>query len=280
MPGTRFAIAALATVAAIAPPPASAQSASDVLNAAMERHQQRARSIDNYTVVQGMMGTDITTYYEKQMVDGVPVFVTRSTSFAGQRMSVGASDVLTDLSRIADNSTYAGRHTVDGHATHAIRIDDASALGITEELSKSAGEGYELRTMTMYFDAEEYVPRRVEVDGTFLMNGQSREITNVIEFSDYRTVDGLLHPFVTKIIMEGMADMVSTGVSPEQLAEARKQLEDFDRQMAEMPASQRQMMERMMGDRMKQLRSMLESGGTEFIVEVKEVRVNAGPPGR
>jgi hypothetical protein len=31
---------------------------------------------------------------------------------------------------------------------------------------------------------------------------------------------------------------------------------------------------------MKQLRSMLESGGTEFVMEVKEVRVNAGPPGR
>jgi hypothetical protein len=280
MPGTRFAIAALATIAAIAPPPASAQSARDVLNSVMEKYEQRARSIDNYTIVQSTMGGDITIYYEKEMVDGVPVFVTRSTSMAGQNMPVGASDVLTDLSRIADNSTYAGRHTVDGHATHAIRIDDASALGITEEMSKNAGEGYELRTMTMYFDAAEYMPRRVEVDGTFMMNGQSREITNVIEFSDYRTVDGLLHPFVTKVTMEGMAEMMSAEMSPEQLEEARKQLADFDKQMAEMPASQRQMMERMMGDRMKQLRSMLESGGTEFITEVKEVRVNAGPPGR
>jgi hypothetical protein len=46
-----------------------------------------------------------------------------------------------------------------------------------------------------------------------------------------------------------------------------------------MPAAQREMMERLLGDQLSRLREMIEGGGPMVIeVVVTEVRVNAGPP--
>ncbi len=48
--------------------------------------------------------------------------------------------------------------------------------------------------------------------------------------------------------------------------------------MAEMPESQRQMMESMMKGQLEQLEKMVESGKMEITTQVKELKVNTGPP--
>jgi roadblock/LC7 domain-containing protein len=93
---------------------------------------------------------------------------------------------------------------------------------------------------------------------------------------DYRTVEGMPHPFRTAIEVKGA--MAAGGASDEQAAEAREQLAELDRQMAEMPASQREMMEKMMGTRLEQLRNMVQSGNFEIELVVTDLKVNTGPP--
>jgi hypothetical protein len=273
-------IAALALfLAATAAPaaPAAAQSAQDVLNTAMERFEQRVSNIDDYTVVQNAMGSEVVLYYEKQIVEGKPVFTARTIS-AGD-MSMGdmgnTADMFSEMSTVAEHATYLGREDVDGHSTHAIRIEEAGMSSWTASMAQGAGDDFSPKTMTMFIDAGEYVPRRMVLVGESTQDGQTQTMTATVDFTDYREVEGFLHPFSTTFSIEGMPP----GMSEEDIEEARQQLAEFEKQMADMPESQRAMVERMMGDRMKSIREMLESGGTSFSVETKEVRVNTGPPG-
>ncbi len=50
------------------------------------------------------------------------------------------------------------------------------------------------------------------------------------------------------------------------------------KQMEEMPESQRKMMESMMEGKLEQLEQIVNSGSMKIETEVKELRVNAGPP--
>lgn len=272
------AVAATVALLAVLATPAASQTAADILNSAMEKYRQRTASIENYTVVQSTMAGEMTMYFEKEMVDGVPVFMMRTTGVTGQTMPVGASDAIADYSRMAGGSTYLGRETIDGHATHAIRIDDAATLGLAEAVSESAGQSFETQSIVMYLDEAELVPRRIRFEGSLTMSGQTRPVTSTIDLTDYRDVGGMLHPFRTTMSMEGMMDAMAAEMTPEKIEEAKKQIADFETQMAAMPESQRAMIERVMGDRIDQLRSMLESAGTSFTFEVRELRVNSGPP--
>ena len=88
---------------------------------------------------------------------------------------------------------------------------------------------------------------------------------------DYRDVEGLLIPHHTIIQIEGLEAMINP--------EMQAQFEEMERRLAEVPPEQRQMMERMMGAQMEQIRQMMSGGGgTTVEVTVIDVRVNSGPP--
>jgi DNA repair exonuclease SbcCD ATPase subunit len=71
---------------------------------------------------------------------------------------------------------------------------------------------------------------------------------------------------------------VMTPEQEAQLAEASVQLKEMEAQLANMPASQRQMMESMMGPQLEMIRNMAAGGGMEFVQEVTELRCNTGLP--
>jgi hypothetical protein len=64
--------------------------------------------------------------------------------------------------------------------------------------------------------------------------------------------------------------------------EMQAQLRQMEQQLAALPADQRQMMERMLGAQLEQLRALASGGGDAMSVDVtvSEVRVNTGPPGQ
>jgi hypothetical protein len=251
-----FMTALLAAPAIALPAPAQAQDAREVLNTAMERYQERARGIENYTVVQTSFGTEITTRYEKQVIDGYTVFMPTDMD-----ERAAGTNVMANVSKMAEVAEYEGRETIDGNATFVLRVSDMEAIGMTEAMAGNA-DGFEARSMVMYLDTELYVPRRTVIDGMARANGQDTPVTSTIDFTDYRTVDGVLHPFLTTLTTEGIAGM-GDGMSEEDIANARQQLAEFDKQLAEIPESQR---------------AMMESGNMEMTIEVKEIRVNEGQP--
>ena len=79
--------------------------------------------------------------------------------------------------------------------------------------------------------------------GEMTENGQTREFSIDVRYSDFREVPGcdLYEPYRREMRMGGMLNEEQMA----QMAEARQQLEEFERQMASLPPDQRAMAERM-----------------------------------
>ena len=99
------------------------------------------------------------------------------------------------------------------------------------------------------------------------------EVTVTVDMQDIRDVSGLLVPHRTAVEISGLQAMVDP--------ETQAQLREMEAQLAALPAEQRQMMERMLGQQLEQLRQMASGGGDMMSIEVTvtEVRVNTGSPG-
>jgi hypothetical protein len=80
----------------------------------------------------------------------------------------------------------------------------------------------------------------------------------------------MLHPFLISVLVEGAIPGMSEG----EVEELRQQMADMEKQLAEMPESQRAMVEGMMKPQMERLEQMLGGGGMEVTIQTKEVRVN------
>lgn len=263
------------------PSAAAAQSASEILDRALQHYEQRAEGIDNYTVVQStegfLAGNTMTMYYEKTMVDGHPVFVVHNSgmdSIARMQERSGANRSAAETLRIMkDHASLEGSDVVDGHDCWILNVDDPASL--TQLQGKDSEASMTLESMKMCLDKEDYVPRRLTMDGKASIDGKTHPITFTSLLSDYRNVEGLLHPFRTEVTMSGMS---SGSMSPEDREKTRKQLAEAKAQIAKMPEAQRGMMEKMMGGQLEKLEQMLADDALTFTFLVQDVKVNAGPP--
>jgi peptidoglycan hydrolase-like protein with peptidoglycan-binding domain len=150
----------------------------------------------------------------------------------------------------------------------------ADKLNIVE---KSDGEELEIQTISLWIDAEKYVPLKMRMEGVAKQGKSTREILIERLDQDYRVVPGskLYMPYRNIMHMRGM-------LSPEQqkqLEDARKQLADFDKQLAGMPPEQRAQVERMAGSQIAMLRKMVDRGEMDVVTEVRAIRVNVGLQG-
>lgn len=251
--------------------PLAGQSAEGILETALQRYEERMSGVDNYTVVQEVMGTEVTNYFEKRMKDGRPVFVETDSWGAGEEQEIG--EFYNMFMTVADRAETEGTETVDGERCHVIVVDDFSGVDLYPG-SDAESEDFQPRLARFYLDEDEYVIRQMYVEGEMERDGAMHPVEMEILFQDYREVEGMLHPFQTQMTMSGMND----AMSPEEREEARRSLEQMKQEMAEMSESQRKMVESMMGDRLKQLEEMVNSGTIEITMQVKELKVNAGPP--
>ena len=265
-----FALALAALLAA--PAAAPARAAQEVLETALERHEQRMEGVENYTVVQDVMGFEATTYFERMEREGHAFFVPRQQmgSEAAQRAPENPYAALEEL---AARATLAGTEQVDGEACHVVVVTDLEG---TEFQRSMGGEGeFDPEKATFLVDTDDYLVRGMRLEGTTsAQGGQPSDFSFDARFADYREVKGMVHPFRIEVSVEGAGGQMT----PEQREEARQSLQQMRQQMENMSEQQRQMMERMMGDQMERIEQMLASGAMDFSVEVKELRVNEGPP--
>ena len=77
-------------------------------------------------------------------------------------------------------------------------------------------------------------------------------------------------PFHRIVSISGIA----AGMDDEQVAEAKKAMEELDKQLASMPESQREMMKSMMGPQMEQMRNLAESGSFKSEVVIEAITPN------
>lgn len=257
----------------------SAQSVSDVVEDMYAAYERQVEGIDNYTLVQSVMGFESTSYFEKEMVDGRPVFRMRGAAASGSGFNfslggddTGAGDVYMFGPDLIEHGRYDGREQIDGNSVHVIAIDDLSQLELAQQSTPDDME-FQPRNGRMFIDAEMLVPRRMEFVGDAMTPSGESEVTVTVDLLDIRSVDGLLVPYHTSMQISGLQAMIDP--------EMQAQLREMEQQLAALPAEQRQMMERMMGAQLEQLRQMVSGGGDAMSVEVtvSEVRVNSGPPG-
>lgn len=282
-----LAVLAAAATLAVSTAPAAGQSAREVVETTMERYTQRMEGIENYTLVQTVSGSESTLYFERvESESGHPRFrpVTRggfleaetgrATGDGRRRASLGAADPYAAFDEMASRAELRGTESVDGRDAYVIAVHDMSGidLGWADE-PDGAEASFEPRSATMWIDTDRYLVLRWSMAGTSAMEGRRSEIGFDARMSDYREVDGMLHPFRTEITIEG----IDGSMSPEQREDLRRAREQMERQLEGMSDEQRAMVEKMMKDRMPDMEALAE-GTMTMTTEVRELRVNEGPP--
>ncbi len=178
----------------------------------------------------------------------------------------------------AQRTRLEGDDVVDGHPVKVLVIDDFDGLEMPG-LPGQPGEEQKFTPtlMRFYLDDQDMLIRKVEMAADMPQDdGSTLPIEMTMYMEDYRNVDGYVHPFRTRTETKGM--MGAMGADQQEVA---AQLEELKKQLANMPESQRAMMEGMLKPQMEQLEAMMGSGGDsmDFTLTVTDLKVNAGPPG-
>jgi hypothetical protein len=250
----------------------SAQSASEIVDAMLAAYEARIADVQNYTLVQAVMGFEAVTYYEKELSDGRPVFRTSMAGVSGQEGSpaTGIDDVYALGDDLSQRSEYRGRESVNDYDVHVLEVTALRDTGFGTNVAQDSE--FEPTRGRVYLDVDTYVPRRFTFEGEMTREGSMIPLTATMDMGDYRDVEGLLVPYRTITTIEGLG----AAIDPEM----RAQFEQMQRELEAMPPEQRMMIEVMMADQMRQFEAMMSDDAAPMVIEVlvMEVRVNQGPP--
>jgi hypothetical protein len=254
--------------------PVSAQSGADIVERMLAEYERRSEGVENYTLMQTTMGVETVSYFEKEIVDGHPVFKLVSNVAAGMMVDGGgggADEIFLMGAELTDRAEYAGREQTDGFDVHVLDIDDLSGMGFEEDMGDNGN--FEPIDGRIFLDADTYAPRRLEFNGMMTSEQGAHEVNSTVVMGDYREVSGMLIPHRTVISITGLGEAIDP--------ETRAQFEQMQRELENMPPAQRRMVESMMADQLAQFNAMMEGGDAPMTVEVtvNEVRVNTGAPG-
>lgn len=273
---TVFCIATAFVLLAPTGPAVQAQSVADIVERMYDVYEAQAEGIDNYTLYQNTMGVATVSYFEKQMVDGRPIFMVKKAGAPGFALGFGGGengqgDLFDVGPNLIEYGRYEGREDVDGISTHVIAVDDVSKLDLAGMPGPEDME-FTPKSARFYIDTDRMVPVRMAFVGDAETDSGEQEVTMTVNLREYREVESLLIPYHMYLEVQGLGAMMDD--------ETRAQFEEMQQQLENMPPDQRQMMESMMGPQIEQLRQMMASGGDTITmeIEVTDVRVNEGPP--
>lgn len=263
-----------ATVVLASAAPAGAQSAADVIDRMLDGYEARTERIDDYTLVQDVMGIRTVSYFVKELRDGRPVFRMQQSDASGMDTEEGPGtldEIYALGAEFRENARYLGRETVAGRDVHALELTDLAGTDLAKDFGQDAQ--FQPQRGSLYLDAETYIPRRMIVEGDLTNSEGVHTVTSTMDLEDYQEHEGLLVAHRTVVTVEGLGAAIDE--------EARAQFEQMERELESMPPEQRRMVESMMADQLEQFRAMMAGEGDAMVVEVQvqEVRVNAGPPG-
>jgi len=175
----------------------------------------------------------------------------------------------TELRSFAEVAELVGEDTIDGRSAYHLR----APVNRTE---RQDGREFTMQTMSVWIDKETYAQLKTEMGGVVSEDGKSQPMSIERQSSDIRKVPGtdLYEPYHSVMRIGGMMNAEQQA----QMREAQKQMAQFEQQLKEMPAAQRDMIMRQMGPQMEQMKKMASGGGFEVETVVHEIKVNAGRP--
>lgn len=186
----------------------------------------------------------------------------------GARNLASAEESADHMIQFIETAQLIGTETIDGRTAYHLRSDSIN------QTQRDDGREYRMEAMSLWIDTKEYVPLRMKVDGTLTSGKETKPMTIESFQTDYRIVPGskMYEPYKQVMKISGMMDAAQEA----EMHEAAAKMADFENQMASMPASQRQMMEQMMGPQLEMMRSMASGGGFQTETVVRSISVNPG----
>ncbi len=265
-------------------PGLTAQTAQDIIRAAIERNDSRTTRVYNYTVVHDFRGFESESYFERADVGGRWVFVpaVTATDLGGQEVrqetvrELGTSawaDPFGYLERWAAAATSEGTQAIGGVNNWVVRIDDflGAHWGLTP--GTYADGAFEPNVGRLYFDTRTYLVNRFDVTGTLLQqDGVARPVRIVANMADYRTIEGLTHPFTLDLEVYGL------GPGGAEMASAAVLLDDLRRQLAELGEQERAEVQALIDQQLALFEAELAGvAPLRMTARVLDIRVNEGP---
>lgn len=187
------------------------------------------------------------------------------------RRDAGTVDAAHERAQIAARTRLVGQTTVDGRPALHLLAADVNHRQVED------GVEITIRDVNMFVDAERYVPLSLRMDGTMREGGDTRDITIERHDQEYRQVPGcgrMYRPFKTVTRIAG----VMNAEQEAQMREAQLQMAEMDKQLAQMPPGQRDMIMKQMGPQMEMMRNMAAGGGIEVVSNVRDMRCNVPVP--
>lgn len=256
----------------------AAQNAADILDRMIAEYSNSLSGVETMMVVTTMEGLieseePDTTYYRKVTLDNGYTTM-QPVQSSSETPSADYYNFQTNYDAIVENATYEGTETIDGRNAHVLLIDDITALyqgavaGMEETPVKEEGEAMRGH---LYIDTNELVLLRMSFDMQF-----DEEYTGTYDmnFKDYRNVDGINYSFLAEMVIDGISDQFSA----EELAEARKGLQEARQQIDNSSGMQRRILERTLSGTIERLEQMLEDGGMTMRLITLDVQTNVAIP--
>lgn len=238
----------------------------EILDKMQQHYEKTIEGIDDFTMVK----EEQTTYHIKAWDNGRPYFKVRTVSGRTDRAqttsNVSERDLFSDdFQKVKQQATYEGTDQVDDHKVHVLYVDEL------EDVIVAPGSDGTLEDIWLYIDPEIWVLRKIRYTVEFTTeDGVDRRVAPVVEFRDFRDIEGMKIAYETATIVRGLA------LTEEERREAEEMIEKAEKELAGMPEAQRQLVEQMMGDKIAEFRKMLEEDQYEAVTRVKEVKVNTG----
>ncbi len=257
--------------------------ADTIINHILSSYEKQMTNVNDITVV----SESDTQYRKRAKVNGRTIYKTRTESAMGEHKTITIWDgeflwfyntLSRDINREpADTNPnelinnlkegeveFVGKDDINGHTTYILEVKD---------IDMHTGEDFQQgMSGKVWVDTEKWIIRQMSMD----VDGSPEEASAgvVVRMKNYQTIDGVMIPFTTEILLRaGMPEM-----SPEEEAEMRQNMEEMKRELEEMPALQRRMVEGMMTSQIEKMESMLSEEGMVTVNKVQEVKVNTGLP--
>ena len=188
---------------------ARAQSVAEVIEGMYAAVERQAASVQNYTLSEQVMGFDTYSYFEKELVDGHPVFRLKMSDGSGFSFGLGGEDVgLGDVfiygPKFLEHGVYAGTEQMGNFTVHVLAVEGDAAGEIVPPRGPEQVE-YRPRAVRLYVDAQMMVPRRILLEGDALTDLGPQSLSIQVDMQSILPIESMLVPFKTTLQIAGMS---------------------------------------------------------------------------
>jgi len=200
----------------------------------------------------------------RPVMTDVSSFMRKAAQAGGSDGSAEAQEGFSGMEDFAETARLVGKEKVGGRKAFHLRSDN-----LNRTQSMDGGE-FTLNSISLWIDAEKYVPLKLQMDGIAKSGKDKRPIRIEKLDEDYRPVSGSnMYESHRQVMRIGG---VMSAKEQKEMQKAQKEFAKFEKEMQQMPEAQRNMIMRQMGPQMEMMKSMASSGGMEIVTEIHSIR--------